>query len=341
MNTVTGRAFARAGLLGNPSDGYEGKAIALIIRNFSASVTIEPSDHFEILRGSADSLSFDKFTDLVDLMKDQGCYGGIRLIKAAIHRFSRHVDRWSLPLDPSLMKFMMRYDSNIPRQVGMSGSSALVIATMRALMKWFTIEIEPHDLAELALAAELEDLGIAAGPMDRVIQSYEGLMHMDFKQPRTPASYTRLDPSLLPPLFVAYDPRTGESSGKVHSDVKFRWLRGDKDVRDAIATFPHLVDEGLPAFLKDDRATLMRLVDKNFDTRASIWALGERDHEMVRIGRVQGAAVKFCGSGGAVLGVMRAEADYPAIEKSYEAAGYRIIRPQIEPKEQTPKGQSQ
>lgn len=332
VSTVTGRAFARAGLLGNPSDGYEGKAIALIVRNFRAEVSIEPSDHFEILRGAADSLSFDRFSDLVELLEDQGCYGGVRLMKAAIKRFAGHAARWEMNLNPARMKFTMRYDSDIPRQVGMSGSSALVIATMRALMEWFRIEIEPHELAELALAAELEDLGIAAGPMDRVIQSYEGVMHMDFKQPRTAASYTRLDPALLPPLFIAYDPRTGESSGKVHSDVKFRWLRGDKDVRDAIATFPSIVDEGLPALMKEDRKTLMRLVDKNFDTRAAIWTLSARDHEMVRIGREQGAAVKFCGSGGAVLGIMQDEADYAKIEKAYLAAGYKIIRPQIEPK---------
>ncbi|MBI1784253.1 GHMP kinase [Candidatus Sumerlaeota bacterium] len=328
MKRTVGKAYARAGLLGNPSDGYEGKAIAFIIRNFSAEVTIEESDHFEISRGPADQLSFPKFTDLVDLLNDQGCYGGIRLLKAAIKRFAGHAGKESLAADR--LKFTMSYASNVPRQVGLAGSSALVTAAFRALMQWFEVGIEPHVLAELTLAAELEDLGIAAGPMDRVIQAYEGVLHMDFKMPRTAASYTRIDPALLPPIFIAYDPRTGEVSGKVHSDVKFRWLRGDPEVREAIAVFPRLVDEGYPALLRGDFERLMRLVDKNFDTRAKIWKLSDRDHEMVRIGRNLGAAVKFCGSGGAVTGVMREESIYPEIEIAYTQAGYKVIRPRIQ-----------
>ena len=37
------RAYARAGLLGNPSDGYFGKTISIIVRNFGAVVTLYES----------------------------------------------------------------------------------------------------------------------------------------------------------------------------------------------------------------------------------------------------------------------------------------------------------
>ena len=36
-------AYARAGLLGNPSDGYYGKTISLLMRNFRARVVLYPS----------------------------------------------------------------------------------------------------------------------------------------------------------------------------------------------------------------------------------------------------------------------------------------------------------
>ena len=36
-------AYARAGLLGNPSDGYFGKTIAILVRNFRARVLLYPS----------------------------------------------------------------------------------------------------------------------------------------------------------------------------------------------------------------------------------------------------------------------------------------------------------
>src|SRR5690554_3637731 len=48
------RAFARAGLVGNPSDGYYGKTISFVIRNFATTVTLWESPHFEIVAGSGD-----------------------------------------------------------------------------------------------------------------------------------------------------------------------------------------------------------------------------------------------------------------------------------------------
>jgi glucuronokinase len=293
------RAHARAGLLGNPSDVYEGKAIALSVCNFAAEVAIEPAGALE-LRGDAE---------------------GARLLEAALGRFPEARDGG----------FAMGFRSDIPLQVGLGGSSAIVVAALRALCAWFQVELHPAELAERALRAEAEDLGIVAGPMDRVIQAYGGLVHMDFRPPRGPSSYRRLDPALLPPLFVAWNPEPGPSSGVPHAEVRARWLRGDPEVRAAMRVFPRLVDEGLACLERGDVAGLQRLVDRNFDTRASIWPLGERDLEMVRIGRGRGAAVKFCGSGGAVLGVMRAAAEYPDLAKAYEQAGFRVLRPAVEP----------
>ena len=43
------RAFARAGLVGNPSDGYHGKTISLIVRNFHAEVVLYEWDDVEIV----------------------------------------------------------------------------------------------------------------------------------------------------------------------------------------------------------------------------------------------------------------------------------------------------
>ena len=40
---ITTRANARIGLMGNPSDGFNGKTISFLIKNFEASVTVVPS----------------------------------------------------------------------------------------------------------------------------------------------------------------------------------------------------------------------------------------------------------------------------------------------------------
>jgi hypothetical protein len=41
---MTHKAYARIGFLGNPSDGYYGKTISFLLENFSATVSLEPSD---------------------------------------------------------------------------------------------------------------------------------------------------------------------------------------------------------------------------------------------------------------------------------------------------------
>ncbi len=327
MRRVSGRAHARAGLLGNPSDVYEGKAIAISIRDFEARVTLEESGRFEIARGADDALEFARFHDFVDALAERGFYDGIRLLRAASWRFSDFAPgrRELADRDPRLA-FSMSYTTTVPRQAGLAGSSAIVIATLRALASWFEVEIPPDELARLALAAEVEDLGITAGPMDRVIQAYGGVMHMDFKPP---PRYTPLDPAILPPLFVAWDPRTGTSSGRVHATVRRRWLAGDPEVRQAMAVFPALVDRGMECLKQGDHDEFRRLVDRNFDTRASIWTLGARDLELVEIGRRAGAAVKFAGSGGGVVGVMRDEGEFSAIDSAYRASGYAAIRPTV------------
>ena len=40
MLLIRKRAYARAGLVGNPSDGYHGKTISVIVRNFCAEVVL-------------------------------------------------------------------------------------------------------------------------------------------------------------------------------------------------------------------------------------------------------------------------------------------------------------
>ena len=51
-------AHARAGLIGNPSDGYFGKTISAILRNFSAKVTLFESPELRIETSARDELVF-------------------------------------------------------------------------------------------------------------------------------------------------------------------------------------------------------------------------------------------------------------------------------------------
>src|SRR5437762_9942825 len=171
------RAYARAGLLGNPSDGYHGKTISVSVRNYWAEVVLYEWDAIEIVLADDDRAKFDSVSELARDVRLHGYYGGIRLIKATIKRFVEHCQARRLALHDR--KFSVRYETTIPRQVGLAGSSAIIVATLRCLLEFYEIEMPLEVQPSFVLSVEREELGIAAGLQDRVIQVYEGLVSMD------------------------------------------------------------------------------------------------------------------------------------------------------------------
>src|SRR5512135_2379774 len=139
MIIIRKRAYARAGLLGNPSDGYNGKTISIIVRNFCAEVVLYEWDTVDIVLAENDRARFSSVYDLAKDVKLHGYYGGIRLIKATIKRFVEYCEARGIHLHSR--NFSVRYETNIPRQVGMAGSSALIVATLRCLMEFYGVEM--------------------------------------------------------------------------------------------------------------------------------------------------------------------------------------------------------
>ena len=197
---ITAQAYARAGLVGNPSDGYFGKTISFIIRNFAATVRLWESPHFEIVPAHGDFAHFDSVADFLRDQKLHGYYGGLRLIKAAVKKFHDYCRNEGREL--SNRSFTISYQTDIPRLVGMAGSSALIVATLRALTKFYEVEIDKNHLPALTLSVEKDELGISAGLQDRVIQTFEGIVYMDFDrkliEERGYGDYEELRPPHLP-----------------------------------------------------------------------------------------------------------------------------------------------
>ena len=174
------RAYARAGLLGNPSDGYFGKTISISVKNFGAHVTLYESPELKIEPQAQDINEYKNVSSLIERIKIHGYYGGDRLIKAAIKTFVEYCRQNQINIQNK--NFTIRYHSNIPRQVGLAGSSAIITATMRALIRFYGVKIPKQILPSIVLRAEIDELGISAGLQDRVIQTYEGCVYMDFEK---------------------------------------------------------------------------------------------------------------------------------------------------------------
>ena len=336
MLLIRKRAYARAGLVGNPSDGYHGKTISLTVRNLHAEVILYEWEDVELVWSDEDQSRFRSIYDLARDVKLHGYYGGIRLVKATIKKFVDYCRSQHLPLHDR--NFSARYHSTIPRQLGLAGSSAIIVATLRCLMEFYQVAIPLEIQPSLALAVETEELGIAAGLQDRVTQVYEGLVYMDFARERMQeqhgyryGAYERLDPALLPPVYIAYKEAVSEPTEVFHSDIRARYQRGEAKVVEAMQKFAALAAEARVALLAGDADRLARLLNENFDTRRSIYQLPPAQSEMVERARQVGASAKFAGSGGAIVGTYRDEAMLSALREELDRIGCVVIRPQVGP----------
>lgn len=334
MLLIRKAAFARAGLMGNPSDGYHGKTISVIVRNFSARVTMYEWDELEIVWSQEDKSRFRSIRELAQDVRLHGYYGGIRLVKATIKKFAEYCIARGHRLHDR--NFSVRYESDIPRQVGLAGSSAIIVATLRCLMEFYGIEIPLEVQPSLVLSVETEELGIAAGLQDRVIQVYEGAVYMDFAKDRMRQCrglmcgvYEPLDPALLPPLYIAYSTDVSEPTEVFHNNLRARFQQGEPAVVNAMKRFAALAFEARQAILDGDQATLARLINENFDLRRSICRLPKNQIRIVERARSAGASAKFAGSGGAILGAYPDDATFERLCANLETIGCRVIRPMI------------
>jgi glucuronokinase len=324
-------AYGRAGLLGNPSDGYYGKTIALLVRNFRARVIIYPSARLEIKGGKADLPIFESLNDLYETTRWRGYYGGFRIILALLVRLTDYCREHGIELPNR--NFTLEYESTVPLRLGMGGSSAIVTAALRALIQYYELKIPIEEQPNLVLETETKELGVAAGLQDRVIQTYEGVVYMDFArellETRGYGTYERLNPSLLEGVYVAYRTSLSEGTEVFHNNVRERWRNNDPEVVEAMKTWASFAERGRQALVEGDRPKLHELIDANFDLRARLYRLDEGNLEMIRLARATGASANFAGSGGAIVGLYEGEQMFTNLVDSLANAGIVVIKPRI------------
>ena len=331
----TVKAHARVGLFGNPSDGYHGATIALTIANFWASATIAPSERLCLVPHPLfDPCDFGSLADLHFISRREGYQGGMRLVQAACKRFFEYCAAHGVALPKR--NFTLSYETNVPRQVGLAGSSAIVTAAIKAMIAFFSLD-ESHVpapvLPNLVLSIEAE-LGINAGLQDRVVQAYEGLVAMDFDKAHFDAHgfgvYERLPPhqlhAALPLLWLAYCGEPSDS-GAIHSDVKQRWHAGDPVAVAGMEKIADVAKRAKVAIALGDATECKKLMAENFSLRRALFGdavLGRTNLQLIDIAAKHGGVAKFPGSGGAVVGTCD-EGQLDAIRKAYEAASFVFV----------------
>jgi len=331
MQVIRARSFARAGFLGNPSDGYFGKTISFSFTEFCVDLRLTESSRLRFVPGEVDDATFESPRQLVRDLRLYGYYGGIRMLKAVSKLFFEYCEEHAIEIADA--NFTAEYKINIPRLVGLSGSSAICSAMLKALMEFYGVTIPLEVQPTLIMEAERDELGIACGLQDRVAQIYNGLTYMDFDRELMESTghgrYEVLDPKLLKNLYISYDPLRAEESGKAHKKVKRLFQQHNNDVVSAMSEFADIARQGRDALLARDDARLRELVNANFDLRDRIFNVAEENRRMVMTARSVGAAAKFAGSGGAIVGLYEDDRQYAALSEALEKIGCRTLKPVI------------
>ena len=312
--------YARIGLMGNPSDGFGGKTLSFLIRNFSAIVTLCPHSADSLEKNAIcfsphktlDPFVFEDIHAFHHYSNVNGYYGGLRLLQATVQSFMKRIcAAQKQSALSSKVGFTLAYDTTIPRCVGLSGSSAIIVATFNILLKYYDLTIADLNISQsqypdVILNIEKEELHIAAGLQDRVIQTYGGCVHMDFTNNLNGNGniYTPVAVRLLPNMYLVYNIHVGGDSGKVHSTVKERWLNRDPGLITGMATLGQYADEAKNALENGDAGALAVLMQKNFAMRRELYGddvVGEKNIAVIMELERFGLAGKFTGSGGAIV----------------------------------------
>ncbi len=294
MRPAVATAPGRCGIVGNPSDIYGGFVVSCAIP-LRATCRLTPSERDEL----PDDLT---------------------LWKPAVAK---------IPVSG----VRVEWATAIPRSRGLSGSTAILAATLAALQEatdapqdWS--EAGRIEFAELVRDAECNLGGVVGGYQDAYVICNGGLLAMDFagKHPAVHggprATFERLE-APLPFLLVSTD--VERLSGSVHGPIRDRWLRGERQVVDAMARVADLGREGAEHLKRGAWQNLADAMKENHSIVASLGGSGVAIDRLIAHcldGGAQAAKLAGAGLGGTVIALTE---DPDSLERHLRAHGYTLF----------------
>ena len=317
MLPITVSAPGRVGVIGNPTDMYGGSVLSCTSVE-RAYVTVEDAPRLTIVAGDSPLVvgGRDDLTlrgDLYDIPK--AVVGHVRLYDEPIR---------------------MTIRSDIPFQSGMSGSAALVVATLRAMWTYMGEEHGSHHLAEVARSIELNRMQNVCGYQDFYMCTFGGINYMDFREKQFYrevdrehyATIERLDDYVGDLPFICAKRGVRPASGVIHKPLRERWLDGDRAVVDGYVRIGALAREGKKALILRDWPRLGELMNENHEIQRRLGGSGPDNEQMIGVALRMGAwGAKLAGAGnGGTIIALHPEPEALAAEL-LRAGAERIIRP--------------
>jgi galactokinase/mevalonate kinase-like predicted kinase len=305
-------APGRAGIIGNPTDMYGGAVLSCSV-SMRARVTVTSAKGL-VLETGGETCQISGRDDL----RPQG-------------------DLFDLPR--AVLDFMhlpsldchVRYESEIPLRSGLAGSTALLVALVKALLAWQGRYPHAYSLAEQSRYIELNYLRVVCGYQDAYMTTFGGLNYMDFRgkqfyREAEAELFGTIEP-LAPyvsalPLVLAY---TGvqHASGEVHKPLRERWLEGEPAVVEGYRRITDIACLGKKALLLRDWPTLGRLMNENHAIQRDLGGSGGQNERLIHAALEAGAlGAKLAGAGhGGTIIALWPWADAAPLEESLHRAG--------------------
>ncbi|HBZ70818.1 MAG TPA: hypothetical protein DEP35_14225 [Deltaproteobacteria bacterium] len=314
-------APGRAGVLGNPTDQYGGSQISCSV-GLRARVTLVEAP--KLVLASQDQECTIETPPELELRGDP-----LDLARAVLAEVG--------PLVPPCR---IEWTSEIPLQSGLAGSTALVVALVRACLAWQRRMMRPHAIAELARHIESARMGVVCGFGDQYMAVFGGLRYLDFRgkahgevlKPPRYATVEALDPFVPSLPFALGVTGVRHHSGSVHKPIRERWLAGDPEVVAGYARMAELAREGKVALLSDDLRRFGELMNENHDLQRGFGGSGESNERLISAALQAGAlGAKLAGAGdGGTIIALWPDGDVTPLEHALCAAG-AVATPKMTP----------
>ena len=168
---------------------------------------------------------------------------------------------------------------------------------------------------------------------DRVIQTYEGCVYMDFeKEYLAKNGYGQYTPLAIPPginLYMAYKTQLGKVSGTVLNTIRTKYEAGDAHTHATLKSIAALAEKGKAAIENNQLDTLSELINENFNLRTQIMKITPDNLELVECARACGVSASFTGSGGAIIGIYPNDRSLVRLHAELKKINANVIKPII------------
>jgi galactokinase/mevalonate kinase-like predicted kinase len=236
----------------------------------------------------------------------------------------------------------LSYDSEIPMQSGLAGSTALVVAMLQALTTWQGNRISAYELAEKARYIELNNLKVVCGYQDACMCTFGGLNYMDFRgkqfyRQAESELFATIEPlaAYVPHLpFVLASTGVQHASSAVHKPLRDRWLEGEPAVVRGYRRITEIGRMGKKALVLSDWPALGRLMNENHAIQRDLGGSGESNERLIRAALKSGALgakLAGAGDGGTIIALWPWKDTEPLERVLCEEGAAEIMRPEVVP----------